>query len=215
AGRRSVPAPSPSARPRPGSPSPAPWHHSSRFIVRQGAVIFYCRFTKAALINFATAVFPAVVRCGPPPLNAAQFGASNFGATKTKFGNFVAAAARAASSSGGITMVSSVAGGGGERMFPGPRMTVMRAIRFKAEYFALKLLIAAVIFASHSGCVTQQAGAQLSTVRTTWSGFVDPFAHGDSIISLQKSLFGLAHSVMYPCSRALSCQRASTMPGFC
>ena len=62
----------------------------------------YCRFTKAALISFATAVFPAVVRCGPPPLNAAQLGASNFGATKTRFGNFVAAAASAASSSGGI-----------------------------------------------------------------------------------------------------------------
>src|SRR4029079_7518191 len=95
--------------------------------------------------------------------------AVNFGATKSNLGYFVAAAARAASSSGGITMVSSVAGGVGQSMLAGPRMTVMRSIRFKAEYFALKLLIAAVIFASHSGCVTQQAGAQLSTVRTTWS----------------------------------------------
>src|SRR4029079_17043556 len=189
AGRRSVPAPSPSARPRPGSPSPAPWHHSSRFIVRQGAVIFYCRFTKAALINFATAVFPAVVRCGPPPLNAAQFGASHFGATKTSFGNFVAAAARAASSSGGITMVSSVAGGVGQSMLPGPRMTVMRSIRFKAEYFALRLVIAAVICVSHCGWVTQQAGAQLSTVRTTWSGFVDLLPHGDSSLPLPEALF--------------------------
>jgi len=66
---------------------------------------------------------------------------------------------------------------------------------------ALKLLMAAVICASHSDWVVQQAGTQLSTVRTTWSGFVDPFVHGDSIISFQKSLFGFAHSVMYPCSR--------------
>ena len=145
---------------------------------------------------FATAVFPAVVRCGPPPLNAAQLGASNFGATNTRFGFLVAAAASAASRSGGITIVSSVAGGVGQSMFPGPRMTVMRSIRFRAEYFALKLLIAAVICASHWGWVVQQAGAQLSTVRTTWSGFVDQFVQGDSIGSFQKSLFGFAHAVM-------------------
>src|ERR1700690_748817 len=123
-----------------------------------------------------------------------QLGASNLGATKTKLGIFVAVAARAASSSGGTTSVSPAFGAIGQAMLPGPRMIVMRSIRFRAEYLAIKFVIAAAIWFSHSACVVQQV--QLSTVRTTWSGWVEPFVQGDSIISFQKSLVGFAHSVM-------------------
>ena len=75
-------------------------------------------------------------------------------------------------------------------------MTVMRSIRFKAGVLRLEVGDRRRDLRVPLGWVTQQAGAQLSTVRTTWSGFVDPFVHGDSIISFQKSLFGFAHSVM-------------------
>src|SRR6478735_12150915 len=108
----------------------------------------------------ATAVLPAVVRCGPPPLNAAQFGASNFGATKTKLGNCVATAASAPSSSGGITMVTPAAGGVGQSMLFGPRITVMRSMRFRPGYLDFKVLTAPVTWVTHCGCVVQQAGTQ-------------------------------------------------------
>src|SRR5215467_8322746 len=115
----------------------------------------------------ATAVLPAVVRWGPPPLKAAQLGASNLGATKTNPGNCVAAAASAPSSSGGITMVSPAAGGVGQSMLPGPRITVIRSMRFKPGYLDFNVLIAPVTWTSHCGWVVQHMGTQLSTVRTT------------------------------------------------
>src|SRR5438477_7007808 len=113
-------------------------------------------------MSLATAVLPGVVRCGPPPLKAAQLAASNLGATKTSPGNLVAVAASAASSSGGITTVSPAAGAVGQAMLLGPRITVIRSMRLSAEYFACRVVTAMPTCASHSGCVVQQAGTQLS-----------------------------------------------------
>src|SRR5215831_3974047 len=131
-------------------------------------------------------MFPLVVRCGPPPLNAAQLGASNLGPANTNPGLRPATAAMAASSSGGIAIVSPAAGGVGQTMLFGPRMTVRRSIRRTPGYLVIRLVIASVI------CVSQSAWAvmvQLRTVSTMRSGEVVCCAHGEVTGVLQKVLF--------------------------
>src|SRR3954467_1935021 len=138
-------------------------------------------------------VLPAVVRCGPPPLNDAQSGASNLGPANTRPGARAAAAAMAASSAGGIAIVSPAAGGVGQVMLCGPRITVSRSIRRTAGYLACRLAMAASICVSQSLWVVM---VQLSTVSTMRSGDDDCCAHADVIGVAQNVLFGLAHSVM-------------------